>query len=61
MYDFSQQGYANFLHNQRFSETASLCVLGGRMNKKDVSNAYKILTQPNVTVNCKPASKTTLS
>ena len=32
VFNLSQQDYANFLHNERLSETASPCILGGRKN-----------------------------
>ena len=35
-YNLSQQGYANVLHNQRLSETASPCILRGRVKIKQM-------------------------
>lgn len=50
-YNLSQQGYANVLHNQRLSETASPCILGGRKNQTDVSNTSNIFTPMSAPVN----------
>ena len=36
LYNLSQQGYANFLYNQRFSKTASPRIPGGIVNQTDV-------------------------
>ena len=44
LYNLRQQGYANFLHNQRLSKTTSPCILIGRVNQTDVSNTNKIFT-----------------
>ena len=51
VYNLSQEGYANFLHNQRLSETASPCILGGRVNQADVSNITNIFTTTSTPVN----------
>ena len=51
LYNLSRQGYANFLHNQRRSKTASLRILGGRVNQIDVSNTNNIFTPPSTPVN----------
>ena len=51
MYNLSQQGYANFLHNQRLSKTASPHILGGRLNQTDVLNTNNIFTPPSTPVN----------
>ena len=42
LYNLNQQGYANFLHNQRLNETASPGILGSRVNQTDVSNTNNI-------------------
>ena len=44
LYNLSQQGYANFLHNQKLSKTPSPSILGGRVNQTDVSNTNNIFT-----------------
>ena len=51
MYNFSHQCYVIFLHNQRLRETASPCVLRGRMNQTDVSNTNSIFSSPSTPVN----------
>ena len=51
MYNLSQQGYANFLHNQRLSKTASPRILGGRLNQTDVLNTNNIFTPTSTPVN----------
>ena len=51
LYNLSQQGYANFLNNQRLSKTASPRILGGRSNQIDVSNTNNIFTPPSASVN----------
>ena len=51
LYNLSQKGYANFLHNQRLSKTASPRILGGRVNQTDVSNTNNISTPPSTPVN----------
>ena len=51
LYNLRKQGYANFLHNQRLSKTASPRILGGRVNQTDVLNANNILTSPSTPVN----------
>ena len=51
MYNFSQQDYDNFLHNQSLSETASPCILGGRVNETDMLNTNIIFTPPSTPVN----------
>ena len=51
LYYLSQQGYANFLHNQRLSKTASPRIPGGRVNQTDVSNTNNIFTPPPTPVN----------
>lgn len=47
-YNFSQQQYANFLHNQRLNKTASSSVVGGTTNQTDVShiNNNVVTTNP---------------
>ena len=47
----SQQGYANFPHNQRLSKITSPRILGGWVNQTDVSNANNIFTPPSIPVN----------
>ena len=49
VYNFSQQD--NFLYNQRLRETASPCILGGRVNETDVLNTNNIFTPPSTLVN----------
>ena len=49
--NLSLQGYANFVHNQGLSKTASPRILGGRVNQPDVSNTNNIFTPPSATVN----------
>ena len=51
LYNISQQGYANNLHNQRLSKTAPSCILDGRVNQTDVSNINNILIPPSTPVN----------
>ena len=51
LYNLSQQGYANFLHNQRLGKIASPRILGGRVNQTDVSNTNNIFTPPSTPVN----------
>ena len=51
LHNLSQQGYANFLRNQRLSKTASPRILGGRVNQPDVSNVNNIFTPTSVPVN----------
>ena len=51
LYNLSQKGHANFLHNQRLSKTASPRILGGRVNQTDVSNTNNIFTPPSTPVN----------
>ena len=51
LYNLSQQGYINFLHNQRLSKTASPRILGGRVNQTDVSNTNNIFSPPSTPVN----------
>lgn len=51
VFNLSQQDYANFLHNERLSETASPCILGGRKNQTDVSNTSNIFTPMSAPVN----------
>ena len=51
LYNSSQKGYANFLHNQRLSKTTSPCILGGRVNQTDVSNTKNIFTTSSTPVN----------
>ena len=53
LYNLSQQGYANFLHNQRLSKTASSRILDGRVNQTDVLNTSNIFTTPSALVNLK--------
>ena len=52
LYNFSQQGYKNFLYNQKLSETPLPCILGGIMeNHTEVSNTKNIFTPPSAPVN----------
>ena len=51
LYNLSQQGYGNFLHNQTLSKTASPRILEGRVNQIDVSNTNNIFTPPFALVN----------
>ena len=53
MYNFYQQDYGDFLHNQQLSETASSYVLGSRMNQTVVSNISKIFIVPTIPANRK--------
>ena len=43
LYNLSQQGYANFLHNQGLSKTASPRILGGRVKKISLFNKILLL------------------
>ena len=51
LYNLSQKGHANFLHNQRLSKTASPRILGGSVNQTDTSNSSNIFTPPSTPVN----------
>ena len=51
LYNLSQKGHANFLHNQRLSKTASPRILGGSVNQTDTSNTSNIFTPPSTPVN----------
>ena len=51
LYNLSQQGYANVLHNQTLSKTPSSYILGGRLNQTDMSNTNNIFTPLSTPVN----------